>query len=253
MKIRIAFLTIFCSLQIALFAQNEAADSFAQANELYQQKKYAAATKAYEDVLKTDWQSVELHYNLANAYYKNKELGKAILHYERALLLEPGNEDVQYNLAIAEAERTDEIEVLSPFFLAAWWQSMQNAASSTVWGVLGLLLLWAAIGGFISLLLGKSRKHKKLGFIGGLVALILSILPFSLAYSRAQVEKSSGSAVVLVEKINLKSGPDESSTTLNKLHEGTKVSLLDAIGEWHQVRLANGEIGWLEQSEVEEI
>lgn len=253
MKIKLIYLPIFCLLQIVLFGQNEPATSFAEANDLYQQKKYAAAAKIYEDVLKNDWQSVDLHYNLANAYYKNKELGKAILHYERALLLAPGNEDVQYNLAIAENERRDEIEVLPPFFLAAWWQNMRSAASSTTWGVIGILLFWIGIGGFLFLLLGKSRKHKKMGFIGGVVALLLSILPLSLAYSRAMMEKNSGTAVVLAEEINLKSGPDESSTTLNKLHEGTKVALVDVIGAWHQVKLPNGEIGWLEKSGLEEI
>ncbi|MFT4762747.1 MAG: tetratricopeptide (TPR) repeat protein [Paraglaciecola sp.] len=253
MKIKSIFLAVFCLLQITVFAQSEANNLFAQANELYKQKKYAAATKVYEDILKTEVQSVELHYNLANTYFKNEELGKAIVHYERALLIEPSNEDVVYNLSLAEANRVDEIENLPQFFLASWWQNMRQMASSTSWSIFGLLLLWASAAGFIIWLMGKSRKHKKLGFIGGLVTLLLSFLPFSLAYSRVQMEKNSGSAIILVEKINLKSGPDAASTTLNTLHEGTKVALTDAVGEWHQVRLPNGEIGWLEIKGIEQI
>lgn len=253
MSIKSFFLVIFCFLQITVFAQSEATNLFTQANELYQQKKYAEAAKIYENILKTDVQSVELQYNLANAYFKNNELGKAILHYERALLLAPNNEDVRYNLNLAEANRVDEIEVLPPFFLTAWWQNMQRLTSSTVWGILGLILLWASAAGFIVWLMGKSRAQKKRGFIGGLIALLLSAVPLSLAYSRAQMEQNSGSAVILTKLIELKSGPDAASTSLNTLHEGTKVELVDAVGEWHQVRLPNGEIGWLENSKIAEI
>ena len=250
---KLTFLAFFCLMQISVFGQSEAETAFAQANELYKQKKYAEAAQVYEDILKTDLQSGELHYNLGNAYYKNGAIGKAILHYERALLLDAGNEDAAYNLALAEAQRVDEIEVLPPFFLETWWQGMRRAASSTAWGIVGLLLLWAGIGGLVVWLMGQSRQHKKLGFIGGLVALLLSFLPLSLANSRAEMEKNSGAAIVLAEKIDLKSGPDEASTTLNKLHEGTKVKLLDAVGEWSQVRLQNGEIGWLERTNIEQI
>lgn len=253
MKIKVILFTIFSLIQMSIFAQSEAENSFAQANDLYKQKKYAEATKIYENILETDLESVELHYNLANAYFKNQQLGKAILHYERALMIQPSNEDVAYNLALAEANRVDEIEELPPFFLAAWWQNMRQAASSTTWGILGLLLLWISAAGFIFWLMGKSRVHKKQGFLIGLVALLLSFLPFSLAYSRAKIEQNSGSAVILAKKIELKSGPDAASTTLNTLHEGTKVQLQDAVGEWHQVKLPNGEVGWLEMVKIEEI
>lgn len=253
MRIKFTFLALCCFLQISLFAQEEVANTFAQANELYKQKKYEEAVKLYEDLVVADWESTELYYNLGNAYYKKKELGKAILNYERALLLDAGNEDVLYNLALAEGEREDEIEVLPPFFLAAWWQNMRHAATSTTWGIIGLLLLWAGIAGLVILLLGKNRKQKKLGFIAGMVLLLLSMLPLSLSYSRAQIEENSGTGIVLAKKINLKSGPDDASTTLNKLHEGTKVKLLDQVGEWHQIRLQNGEIGWLAVSGFEEI
>ena len=253
MKYKSIFLIVSYFLQIAIFAQSEANDLFTQANELYQQKKYAEAAKVYEDILSTEVQSLELQYNLGNAYFKNDELGKAILHYERALLLAPGNEDVRYNLSLAEANRIDEIENLPPFFLAAWWQSMQQSASSTIWGIIGLLLLWIGAAGFIVWLMGKSREQKKRGFIGGMIALILSSIPLSLAYSRAQMEQNSGTAVILAKQIDLKSGPDAASTTLNTLHEGTKVGLVDAVGTWHQVRLPNGEIGWLENSKIAEI
>ena len=253
MKINIPTILMLFFCQMSLFAQSEMADQFSQANELYKQKKYTEAVNLYEGILQAEMHSAELHFNLGNSYYQNKQLGKAILHYEKALFLDPGDEDIQYNLVLAQEQRIDEIEVLPPFFLANWWQNMRQAASSTIWGIIGLLLLFAGAGGFVFYLIGNSRKHKKLGFIGGIVAMLICILPFSLAYSRAKIEMKSGTAIILQKQIDLKSGPDEASTTLNQLHEGTKVILLDDIGEWHQVRLVNGEIGWLTNTSFEGI
>jgi len=247
-KFTLIIVLLFCS--IFAFTQNEA---FTQANDAFQQKKYQNAIQQYEDILQKEQHSTELYFNLANAYYKNNDLGKAILNYERALLLSPTEEDVLYNLELAKAQRIDEIELLPPFFLAAWWQGMRRTASSTGWSIIALLLLWLGIGGFVLFFIGKERQKKKWGLIGGVIATLLCILPFSLAYSKASMEKNSGEAIILAKDVNLKSGPDAASTTLNELHEGTKVQLLDDVETWHQVRLPNGEIGWLEMKEIEEI
>jgi uncharacterized protein YgiM (DUF1202 family) len=60
-------------------------------------------------------------------------------------------------------------------------------------------------------------------------------------------------AILISEYIYLKSGPDDASTDILKIHEGLKVNLLDKIGEWHKVKLSNGEEGWLPEGVLEEI
>ena len=66
-------------------------------------------------------------------------------------------------------------------------------------------------------------------------------------------EKNTGQAIILEKTASLRSAPDEAGTEIMLLHEGTKVSLSEQLSGWWQVRLANGETGWLEGRVLEQI
>jgi SH3-like domain-containing protein len=53
--------------------------------------------------------------------------------------------------------------------------------------------------------------------------------------------------------VTVKSSPDKSGTDLFQLHEGTKVSLKSTLGDWIEIRLGNGSIGWVKQECLEKI
>ena len=60
-------------------------------------------------------------------------------------------------------------------------------------------------------------------------------------------------AIIFSPTVTIKSSPDEKSVDLFVLHEGTKVELIDNIGDWYEIRIANGSVGWLATSAVEKI
>ena len=51
----------------------------------------------------------------------------------------------------------------------------------------------------------------------------------------------------------MKSAPDAGSTDLFVLHAGVRVDLLDRVGEWRKVRLADGKVGWLPAGDLKVI
>jgi SH3-like domain-containing protein len=55
----------------------------------------------------------------------------------------------------------------------------------------------------------------------------------------------SHNAIILSPLVNGKSSPDNSGTDLFLLHEGTKVSIEDEVGEWFEIRLSDGNKGWV--------
>lgn len=226
---------------------------FQNANNLFQSKKYEQAAEIYENLIQAGNQSAELHLNLGNSYFRTNNLGRAILHYERALIINPDLEDARYNLKIANQKQRNELETIQPFFLKKQWETLRQCCSEGTWSFFGLMMLWLGIGGLAVWFLANERTQRKKGFIIGIVLIILSILPFSLASSRAKFEHSSGKAILLEKSIALKSGPDEASTDIIQIYEGLKMDLLDKIGEWHKVKLSNGEQGWLHEGSFEEI
>ncbi|GJM34088.1 MAG: hypothetical protein DHS20C18_30890 [Saprospiraceae bacterium] len=215
-----------------------------QANEAYRKNAFGDAVKGYEDLLAAGYDNAKVHYNLGNAYYRMEKLGPAILHFEKASLMTPGDEDIQHNLEVARKQLTDKLEVVPEFFLTRWWRDTTISLTAAGWSTMALLFLWGGVGGIIIWLLAKERRYKKLGFILGIILLLLSIFPFTLASARAAMAEESGFAIVLVPEADLVSGP-ESTTSLLKIHEGLKVKLLDRIGDWEKVGLHNGEQGWL--------
>ena len=244
----IFFLFIIKTLAIA--GQEEIL--FQQANKAFQNNEFAKAIELFEQIDALNFQSMELEYNLGNAYFRENNIGKAILHYERALLLSPGEEDVVHNLSLAQ-EQVDGRDVLPDFFLTAWWHNTRMAISSGGWGTFALILWWLGCGGLCLWLLGKTRQLRKLGFWVGVVGIVCSMLPFALAWSRMSFESSTRQAIVLQDQSVLKSAPDAAGSEILTLNEGEKIELLDQLSGYWQVRLANGEKGWVSEQQVEEI
>ena len=59
-------------------------------------------------------------------------------------------------------------------------------------------------------------------------------------------------AIVMRPVVSVKSSPSaESSQDLFILHEGTKVEILDQVGSWNNIELADGRQGWMRSADME--
>ena len=249
---KVLFTLIILSIYNLAIA-SDAKDLLSTANEAYRTNDFTTAIEQYEAILQSGFESKAVYYNLGNAYYRNEELGKAILNYERARIQAPNDADIKHNLKVARQQLQDEIEVLPEFFLTRWWHSTRMGLSISGWGILALFLLWLGIAGLIVWVLIPVRQQKKVGFILGVVLLVLFFLPLSLAISRGSFEKHSETAIIIKPEVELRAGPDEISNTVLALHQGTKVFILDQLEGWYRVMLENREEGWLEEEAIEEI
>ena len=45
--------------------------------------------------------------------------------------------------------------------------------------------------------------------------------------------------------VTVKSSPDASGTDLFILHEGTKVSIKSKLGDWNEIEMEDGNVGWM--------
>ena len=88
-------LSILLAVFLISTVQMAFAATKADADQAYQENKFAEAITAYESILETEGESADIYYNLGNCYYKTKNIAKAVLNYERALLLNPGDADIR--------------------------------------------------------------------------------------------------------------------------------------------------------------
>jgi len=227
-------------------------DSLAEkGNQAFGEGKYEMAAEYYEQVLDENLESTSLYFNLGNAYYKLNNVAGAILNYEKAKKLDPNDDDIDFNLKLAGMRTVDKIETIPTFFITDWTTELVNLYGEDTWGWLSMLFVWM---GFIILsiyVVAKSSAIKKLFFGIGILFLAMSFVCFGLGnkkYNRVVHEQK---AIVFSPSITIKSSPGENGNDLVVLHEGTKVMILDEVGGWNKIKLANGNVGWLPSSSIE--
>jgi tetratricopeptide (TPR) repeat protein len=223
-------------------------DSMVTANQLYTSGKYAEAVKTYEAIAGQGFDSFELYYNLGNALYKSNNITFAILNYERALKLSPTNEDARFNLEMAKRQVVDNIDLLpEPGFLR-WWHELINSRSADSWGTHTLVSFFLFLFLFALFLFATTIRNKQLTFWLAVIALTYSLVTFSFGSSQRSKLIHHNSGVITERSVRMKGSPSETGTELFILHEGLSVQITDKLGDWIEIRLADGNKGWVKES-----
>ena len=218
------------------------------ADSLYVGEKYQEAVSIYEGILLEGKTSAELYFNLGNSYYKAGDFNRAILNYERARLLAPNDEDIEFNLQIANQFVVTSVEPLPQPFFVRWSNSFININSSDDWAkisIFSFILFLILLGLF---LFSKTVGVKRFAFISGILILLISLITFSFASKQKSKIQHRNHAIVFCPRVTVKSSPSETGTDLFLIFERLKVEITDSLSNWKEVKLLDGNQGWLPDS-----
>ena len=244
------FLILSIFFPIALHASDDRDSVLLQAEQYYQQNEFSKAIAEYQSLTDSGLTSAELFYNLANAYFKNHDIKSAILYYERARRLAPNDEAIDFNLNLSRSLIFDKVEAVPELFIIIWGKAVRDWMTLRGWA-------WWSIGSFsVMLMLGllflfvRNMRVRRLAFGLSVFCFLLSLTTFTFGYlQKANIERTD-EAIVFAPSVTLKSSPDDSGNNLFILHEGIKVRIEDRIGEWCEVRIDDGNKGWMRISEL---
>ena len=224
------------------------------ANAAYAEGRWDAAASGYEMISDMGLESAALYCNTGNAYAKSGNVPMAILYYERALKADPSYGDAAYNLALMNSRIQDRIDPVPEFFLKKWLSAISYIMNSDAWAIVSLVLLGLTLAMFLLFLLAPSVAGRRTGFFIGLVLLVFMSFALGFSISQKKTYMNADKAIVMRPVVSVKSSPStESSKDLFILHEGTKVTVLDQVGTWNNISLADGRQGWLPASDMERI
>ena len=225
---------------------------FNDANTAYSDGRWQDAIDSYSAIGNLGLESAALYCNLGNAYYKSGDVAKAILYYEKALKLDPSWSDARYNITVVSDFIQDRIEPVPEFILKTWTRDLCYTLDSDTWAVTGLVFLLLTVVSLLFLFLSPSLGLRRTGFFCGIVFFLLTVMSCSFAFwQKADYSRKDG-AVIMTPVVSVKSSPSsETSTDLFILHEGTKVRILDEVGDWRNVELADGRQGWMRSEDME--
>ena len=231
--------------------------SESEAEAAYRQNSFAESIKLYESEIGKNKQikkeSPELYYNLGNAYFRDNQIAKAILNYERALLLDPGDSDIRHNLRFAKTRIEDKIDSADSFFVNQWIRSIQNLYTANRWAMIGIVLFLILIIAVGSYVISTQITVRKISFYSGIVLLALVIIANAFAFKQKNKIVNRSTGIVMSASVSIHTSPDAHSQELFRLHEGSKVRIKREEGNWFEIVIANGSVGWLQKKNIEKI
>lgn len=233
---------------MAMIAQDsiQTVPTLADADSAYIHGDYLTAISIYESIIETQGVSATLYMNLGNAWYKTDEIAKAILNYERAYILDPSDPDVQFNLELARTKTVDNVNPMNELFFVVWFKKLLAALDINQWALITVAVFLLAVVLFAMFLFSKKMAAKEISFSLSVIFFVFSILSFIFATSQLGSIRNRDTAVIMSPSVTVKSTPSDSGTDLFIIHEGRKVRILDSsMKEWVEIRLEDGNTGWV--------
>lgn len=243
--------TIICIkllVSISLLGNTSPKESFDLAVSKYDEQEYDQAREIFAGL--TYMNDPQIYYNLGNAYYRLGNMAKAILYYEKSIKWGGTNDDIEYNLQQARSFLKDDIKMAPELLVWQYWKNISTTFTANTWSILALIFLIAFV---LSLLIYGRLGLKPSALSLSAVLCIFAIFGYALALTKHRLETVSIAAIVTHPSVAVKSEPSTSAKDLFIIHAGIKLKLLQESREWYEVKLPNGNVGWIKEEYMEGI
>lgn len=253
-KAKVLAIMLLLALPLASEAQQkDYMDSlWNSANAAYTEGRWADAVAGYTMISDAGLESPRLYCNTGNAYFKDGNVPMAILYYERALKLDPSYADARFNLDLLNSSIQDRIDPVPELILKTWARKLCYTADSDAWTIIFIVFFAAFCALMLIFVLGRTVGARRAGFFTGIVAILVAAMCLSFAMWQKNDYMRADEAIIMRPVTSVKSSPSgEASKDLFILHEGTKVRLIDQVGAWSNIELADGRQGWMQSADME--
>ena len=231
---------LLAALPLAAAAQGPGdLEAMAASNALYEDGLYEQAARSYQQLADKGYDDPALYYNLGNAYFKQGDLGRAILNYLRAERIAPRDDDVKANLDFARGQTLDVLETGEAPFI----RFVTGLLFRFTTGELGAVALasWLLFSGSLLLAMIGPRRWLAWARPAALVTAVLLLLGAGSLAGRLYVDSTSREAVIVVEEVDVLSGPGNRYNPEFTLHAGAETGLVERRGVVGQDRPAGGQ------------
>lgn len=230
------------------FAQKDA--TFAKANDLYNAGKYAEAVDTYESILETGQHSAALYFNLGNANYKLNNIAPTIYYYEKALHLKPNDEEIKNNLAFAQNMTIDAIDKVPQVGFSRIINNIVNTFNTDTWAIIAISSVILFVLLFLLYHFSYSTAKKRIAFIVSVLGLLVACFSIAMAFQKESLNKKDNPAIVFAQESRVKAEANKTSEEVFRLHEGTKVQVLESYDDWKKIQISDNSTGWISSADI---
>lgn len=240
-------LVFICSFSIGI-AQNDVL--FDSATKAYNEGNYQDAIDNYHEILKSGKHSAEVYFNLGNSYYKVNKIGPSIYYYEKALLLDPNDAEILNNLSFAQQMTIDAIEPMPQTSISRMLASVKNILTFDQWAYTAVIFMFLFVALYLAFYFLQFADKKRIAFIASMICLLVTVFSILFAVIQYQDFVQTQPAIIFAAETAVKEEPNNRSSTLFDLHEGSKVFVEEELNDWNKIRLADGKNGWIPATDL---
>ncbi len=240
--------TAFCC---SLKAETRDADAFTNGLGLLQTQKFADAVVEFEKALSEEPQNTHILYNLGLAHYRLGQKGWAAACWRKALILRPDLREASKSLAILDSELPSSRQEVDE---SLWNQIQTRWAAPVSWSAY-FFVLWLTLsaGGFLWLRYFAKRRELSAEELEGngipfpsSAALLSTCFLLLLGMMTLKwIDQRCPRATIVAETVSVRLTPDKEAQQLSEALQGQQVELLQSYGDWAQVSLSSGTVGWI--------
>lgn len=255
MKHVICMISILMTFSLAVQAEvtGEKEVIYEEAVAEYREDNFKESLALFEKLIAAGYSSFELYYNAGNAAFKTGDIPTAILNYEKALLFKPFNDDALHNLEMARSYTADKLEAIPEVFFVRWFRKFSLLLNTNDWALISLLSFTVFLVLLAVFLFSARYKTKKYTFGGAVIIFLVSLLSFVLSLTNKSLTWNNKAAIVIEPQVTGRSSPGTGGRELFVIHEGAKVKVEDQLGDWYEIRLSDGTVGWIPMNFIEKI
>lgn len=240
---RVFLILLFACLSIYSNAQND--DLFKEGNTLYNQGKYSEAIDKYETILDSNEHSAELYFNLANSHYKLNNIAPSVYYFEKAKQLNPNDKDIENNLAFAQNMTVDAIDKVPEVGFSRVFNNLVNTFSANTWAKIAISGVLVFVILFLLYHFTSATSQKRMAFVISVLGLFVAGFSLIIAFQKSSLEKKNNPAIVFAQESRIKADPNKTSEEVFRLHEGTKVQVLESYENWYKIEISDKTTGWI--------
>jgi tetratricopeptide (TPR) repeat protein len=218
---------------------------FSEGNQQYKDGLFFEAIESYESILESGVTNFKTYYNLGNAYFKTNQLPEAIYYYEKALQLSPGNEDALHNLKFSNSLIAKDLQTIPEPFHMRIADKVMKWFSPGGWAVAGIILFTFTLIIIGFFLIQVNFRLKRLLFFISVAGILLTSGTWFFGNRMYRSVTEPNHAIVMVSSAGVKSSPDKTSADVYVATAGVKVKIISTLGDWYEVRVPDGNKGWI--------
>jgi hypothetical protein len=147
----------------------------------------------------------------------------------------------------------DKIEKTEAVFLENVFDRFANIMTSNGWAILSVIIFIVFLGLAFVYAFSGIRSLRKFTFFTAILCFFVSIS--SMVMSKIQKDKilDREFGIIMSGSVTVRSSPDDNGTSIFVVHEGTKVEIDNALDGWTEIKLSDGKVGWVENTDLEKI